>query len=293
MKPIQSSPAIHPPLEGVSREAYTNAVSPMLRTFSLLLLICSARPLGVTAPVEAPPPYQSPGTKKMAALLLKIYNEQDWETDPNKDAVRAQYFKNLLDSKPPYEKEIKIRKATADCLLRAGDSAGSAAQLETIRSLSREKGIPLDPKFEKEVRDALSISYLQPGEQENCLAMHGQQSCIFPLKGSGIHKITRGAEGAVREFTAALEQNPKDLKSRWLLNIAYMALGRYPEGVPQRWLIPPSTFTSDADIGLFNDIAPAASIFTNGHSGGVVMEDFDGDGLADREVTNALPARES
>lgn len=225
----------------------------------------------------------------MAALLLKIYNEQDWETDPNKDAVRAQYFKNLLDSKPPYEKEIKIRKATADCLLRAGDSAGSAAQLETIRSLSREKGIPLDPKFEKEVRDALSISYLRLGEQENCLAMHGQQSCIFPLKGSGIHKITRGAEGAVREFTAALEQNPKDLKSRWLLNIAYMALGRYPEGVPQRWLIPPSTFTSDADIGLFNDIAPAASILTNGHSGGVVMEDFDGDGLLDLVVSSSGP----
>ena len=262
----------------------------MLRIFIFLLVLLSATRFGICAADDSSaPPYQSPGTKKMAALLLKIYNEQDWKTDPNKDAVRAQYFKNQLDAKPPYEREIQIRKAIADCLLRAGDSAGSVEQLEAIRNLSRAKGTPLEPKFEKEVRDALAISYLRLGEQENCIAMHGQQSCIFPLKGSGVHKMTRGAEGAVREFTAALEQNPKDLKSRWLLNIAYMQLGRYPEGVPRQWLIPPSTFASDADIGLFKEIAPAASILTNGHSGGVVMEDFDGDGLLDLVISSSGP----
>jgi hypothetical protein len=262
----------------------------MLRVFLFLLLLFSAIRFGIcTAPDSSTPTYQSPGTKKMAALLLKIYNEQDWETDPNKDAERAQYFKSLLAAKPPYEKEIQIRKAIADCLLRAGDSAGSVEQLESIRKLSHEKHTPLQPKFDKEVRDALAISYLRLGEQENCIAMHGQQSCIFPLKGSGVHKMTRGAEGAVRELTAALEQSPKDLKSRWLLNIAYMQLGRYPEGVPQQWLFPPSTFVSDADIGVFPEVAPQASILTDGHSGGVVMEDFDGDGLLDLVISSSGP----
>jgi hypothetical protein len=261
----------------------------MLRIFSLWLLVFSASPISVRTPADEAVPYQSPGTKEMAALLRKIYQEQDWETDPNKDAVRAEYFKTLLNAKPAYEKEIKIRKALADCLLRAGDSAGSVEQLEKIRSISREKGTPLESEFEKEVRDALAISYLRLGEQENCVAMHGQQSCIFPLKGSGIHKLTRGAEGAVREFTSALEKNPKDLKSRWLLNVAYMALGRYPQDVPQQWLIPPNTFASDADIGFFKDVAAAASILTTGHSGGVVMEDFDGDGLLDLVISSSGP----
>jgi len=225
----------------------------------------------------------------MAALLQHIFRDQDWHTDPNKDAQRAQYFQSLLDVNPPFDKEIQIRKAIADCLLRAGDSAKAVEQLEKIRSLSREKKIPLEAGFEKEVRDALAISYLRVGEQENCVGMHGQDSCIFPLHGSGIHKLTRGAEGALREFSAALEMNPKDLKSRWLLNIAYMALGRYPGDVPQQWLIAPSTFVSDADIGLFKDVAPAASILMTGHSGGVVMEDFDGDGLLDLVVSSSGP----
>ncbi len=275
------------PSKPIPNKLYTHRVV-MPRASTLLLLVLSAIPISTSAPTDIPP-YQSPGTKKMAALLVKIYNEEDWQTDPNKDAVRAKYFQKQLDSNPTYEKEIQIRKAIADCLLRAGDSAGSVEQLEKIRSLSREKGTLLNPDFEKQVRDALGISYLRLGEQENCIAMHGQESCIFPLKGSGIHKLTRGAEGAVREFTAALEKNPKDLKSRWLLNIAYMALGRYPQSVPQQWLIPPSTFDSDADIGQFKDVAANASILTNGHSGGVVMEDFDGDGLLDLIVSSSGP----
>jgi hypothetical protein len=260
----------------------------MRKTLLALLLVVSAVPSGVTHSADSPP-YQSPGTRKMAALLVKIYNDQDWKTDPSKDAIRAQYFQSMLDAKPAFDKELLIRKAIADTLLRAGDTAKAVEQLENIRSLSSEKNIPLGSKFEKEVRDALAISYLRLGEQENCLAMHGQESCIFPLHGAAVHKATRGAEGAIREFSAALEQNSKDLKSRWLLNIAYMALGRYPQDVPPRWLIPPSTFASDADIGVFKDVAPAASILTNGRSGGVVMEDLDADGLLDLVVSSSGP----
>jgi len=260
----------------------------MRRLLLALLLVCPPTHAGTNTPAE-PAPYQSPGTKKMAALLAQIYRDQDWQTDPSKDAIRAQYFQSQLEAKPPLDKELLIRKAIADCLLRAGDSAKAVEQLEKIRSLSREKNFPLEPKFEREVRDALAISYLRLGEQENCVAMHGQDSCIFPIQGSGVHKATRGAEGAIREYTAALQQNPKDFKARWLLNVAYMALGRYPQDVPQQWLIPPSTFASDADIGQFKDVAAAASILTNGRSGGVVMEDLDGDGLLDLIVSSSGP----
>ena len=63
-----------------------------------------------------------------------------------------------------------------------------------------------------------------------------QKSCIFPIKGSGVHTRPRGAQGAIREFTILLNANPKDaqvfldgayagtaehLKDMWLDSGAY------------------------------------------------------------------------
>jgi hypothetical protein len=239
--------------------------------------------------VYAQAPYQSAGTKKMAALLQKIYAEQDWKVDPNKDAERAKYYESQLATKPSLRDEIKLRRAFAESLLKAGNSAAAVEQLERIRTLCRGQQILLTPDFEKQVRDNLAIAYMRLGEQENCVQYHGQDSCIFPVKGGGVHHQRRGMEGAVRELTAALEKDPGDLKSRWLLNIAYMTLGHYPEDVPTKWLIPPSTFDSEYDIGRFYDVAPQASLLLNNHSGGAIMEDFDGDGLLDLMVSSSGP----
>jgi len=101
--------------------------------------------------------------------------------------------------------------------------------------------------------------------------------------------MKRGMEGALRELTTALEKDPSDLKSRWLLNIAYMTLGRYPAEVPAKWLIPPGTFDSEYDISRFPDVAPEAGLILNNHSGGVVLEDFDGDGFLDLMVSSSGP----
>jgi hypothetical protein len=119
--------------------------------------------------------------------------------------------------------------------------------------------------------------------------MHGQKSCIFPIRGSGVHQLPRGAQGAVREFSALLEKNADDDQARWLLNVAYMQLGRYPQDVPKAWLIPSSLYDSEQDIGDFPDIAMLAGLDVTGHAGGAIMEDFDGDGLLDIMVTSSGP----
>ena len=234
-------------------------------------------------------PYQSAGTRKMAALLEKIYREQDWTTDPNKAAERAAHLRDLLNENPSLRDEIRTREALAENLLKAGDSAGAVEQLEKIRDLCKQFNVTLAPAFDKLVRDNLAISYLRLGEQENCQNYHGQDSCLFPIKGGGVHVLKRGAEGAFRELAAALEKDPNDLKSRWLLNIAAMTLGRYPEEVPEKWRLAPNTFESDYDIGRFYDVATDVGLVVNNHSGGAIMEDFDGDGLLDLIVSGSGP----
>jgi hypothetical protein len=231
----------------------------------------------------------SESTKKMAALLRKIHGEQDWRTDPNKDAERAKYLKEELRQGPDLRTELKLRKSLAENLLRAGDSAGAVEQLELIRTECKEKGIVLTPAFEHDLRGSLAIAYLRLGEQENCVMNHGQSSCVFPIRMEGVHQITRGSEGAIRELTALLEANPEDKESQWLLNLAYMTLGKYPQEVPEKWLIAPATFDSQADIGRFKDVATDVGLAVNGHSGGAVAEDFDGDGLLDLMVSSSGP----
>ena len=231
-------------------------------------------------------------TREMAERLEAIYRANDWKGDPNKPAERAEYYRGMLKShKLSATESMQVLLQMAKELLQAGESEKAIQAIDTLREISRVKAIPLPEEFDTKVRGVAAISYLRLGEQENCAHMHGQRSCLFPIKGSGVHALPRGAEGAVGELTAMLERNPEDWESQWLLNVAYMQLGRYPTEVPKRWLVDESLFRSERDLGEFDDVAMQAGLAVLGHAGGVVMEDFDGDGLLDIAVTSSGAAR--
>jgi hypothetical protein len=140
---------------------------------------------------------------------------------------------------------------------------------------------------EKLHRD-VGIAYLRMGEQENCVAAHTVDSCLAPIRpGSfGVHRNRRGSSSAVTAFLAALQAEPDDAESRWLLNIACMTLGEYPEGVPTRWRVSPSAFESEATLPRFYNIAPNLNLDVVGLAGGVVVEDFDRDEYLDIMVSS-------
>ncbi len=257
---------------------------------ALCCVACLAQAAARDGSLPAAPAYQAESTRKMAALLDKIYAEQDWKTDPNKPAERAQYYREILEQrKLDAATEFRVREAFAEELLQAGDSRAAVAQLLTAQKLATEQHLPLKPEALQQLHTRVGLAYLRMGEQENCLLHHGAKSCIFPIHGSGMHHALEGAEGAVRAFTAALEADPNDLESQWLLNIAYMQLGRYPNDVPAKWLVPESRFASEKEIPEFPDVAAQAGVAVMAHSGGAVMEDFDGDGLLDLMVSGSGP----
>ena len=76
------------------------------------------------------------------------------------------------------------------------------------------------------------VAALRRGEIENCVACCNESSCIFPLAAAAVHRRTAGSREAIEHFTRYLRQRPEDLGVQWLLNVAYMTLGEYPEGVP-------------------------------------------------------------
>jgi cytochrome c-type biogenesis protein CcmH/NrfG len=190
----------------------------------------------------------------MATRLRAIYETTDWKVDPNKPAMRVVYYSELLSKYHlPLEEDTLVREQLAQEMLGVGDSEGSIRELEEVRRRWQRANRTLPSAGAKALGKALAISYLRLGEQQNCATMHGQRACLFPLRASAVHQLTRGAEGAVRELTELVENDPADTQSQWLLNVAYMQLGRYPKDVPPRWLIaeslPPQASTSQVMRG--------------------------------------------
>ena len=218
-------------------------------------------------------------------MLERIYTTQDFKTDPNKAAERAAYYRELLTRGGlDLRTELRARNELAEHLLVAGESAAAVEEIGKLRKFAAANGIILTPAFDNQVRHTLAMAYLRTGEQQNCLTDHNAQSCIYPIKGRGVHTNRAGAEGAVREWTEILEKNPNDLSARWMMNIAYQALGRL---APSKWAISPEFLKSEYDIGAFEDVAAAAGVAVTRRAGGVVAEDFDGDGYFDLLVSSS------
>ncbi|MHB1562392.1 MAG: FG-GAP repeat domain-containing protein [Isosphaeraceae bacterium] len=128
---------------------------------------------------------------------------------------------------------------------------------------------------------------LRQGENDNCLACQGDSACLLPIARSAVHTNPTGSRLAVRHFTEYLNQFPNNLEVRWLLNLAHMTLGEYPDKVDPRFRLDLSRFFhSEFDIGAFREISIPAKLGNRmNQSGGAIMDDFDNDGLLDVVIT--------
>ena len=134
---------------------------------------------------------------------------------------------------------------------------------------------------EAELLEELAIASLKMGELDNCVSPDGRLICALPLDDSVVHEDKRGASGAVEHLKRLLELEPDSVSAMWLLNVAHMTLGTYPEGVPSEFRVAPQAFESEYDIGRFEEIAPYAGLYAVNTAGGSIVEDFDNDGLLD------------
>src|SRR5262249_6381227 len=169
----------------------------------------------------------------------------------------------------------------AELLLLRGKSKESVEKYLHFQQMALANRPLFSNDFLRDLRNSLAIAYLRLAEQQNCILRHNVDSCIFPIAGSGIHSFKDASRAAVKEYLALLDEEPDNMSCRWLLNVAYMTLGEYPEKVPARWLIAPDVFKSDHEIRRFYDVAPQVGLDHTGLSGGVVIDDFDGDGYLD------------
>src|SRR5690606_3168415 len=173
-----------------------------------------------------------------------------------------------------------LRYDLVTALLNAGELDDALQELDAFYRAAGPDARVLSerskPLFELE-----AILQLRKGELENCILNHSSGACILPLTPDAVHTRQEASRRAAALYEQILADFPDDLQSRWLLNVAYMTLGRYPGGMPERFRIDGLERRARPRLPRFPNVAPTLGVDVLGLAGGVVLEDFDGDGFID------------
>ena len=288
------------------------------------LAVAAAAGLDLAGPVAAQPPRPSEavspapaaGHRRMLALLQTIANQTP-DTHPFLGDWRARELREELRGLPatdagPNRWRVMFQLSGEE--LRLGNEAEAIGLLTDALALIPETdenrpGIDL-------TNYSLGVAYLRLAETRNCALHPHAEACILPLRGRGIHSDQTPSRQAIAAFTAVLRSTENAasggvpsatgarnwsagapspvgndgtrqyLAALWLLNVAYMTVGGYPDEVPEPYRLPPETFRSAGTMPRFANIAPALGLDTFDMCGGAIADDFDGDGHLDIGVDN-------
>ena len=232
-------------------------------------------------------------------LLVLLYGcvpEQDEATKKMADDLHALYVRSFSNIKYPYHNglqadayakqlkgipeaaNIKVRYQYFEQLINAGRVE------EGIEKIKNFLGNQVCSRKTLKYYQLLGIAYMQLAEEENCVQHSGDFACVMPMTADAIHQKTAGSEAAILVFEKILTAFPREYGIQWLLNIAYMTLGKYPENVPAKWFIElkkEAAITTKNALPNFNNLAKSYGIDELGHAGSCAMEDFDKDGDLD------------
>ncbi len=251
-------------------------------TMGLLLALEAIGAVACSTPTVAP----RDGTARMADTLKVLYAQG--LADPMRNIflnrARADTIQAQLARQTGSAARLSQFHLAQEQLL-AGQTREAIAGLE---SLMHAVGISPDQitPDSKPFFDLLAIAWLRLGEQENCLNNPSANVCILPLDGAARHQREEGARRAIAQLEAILARFPEDHGSKWLLNIAYMAVGGYPTRVPKQFRIPGLIPRPVATFPRFPNVANDLGLAVNGRAGGLSIEDFNRDGFLDLFMTS-------
>ena len=201
----------------------------------------------------------------------------------------AEDLSSARDDRSSVGQKKQIRLARV--LLRIGETADAIALYDELVQQGNVHALPSD-EFQEHVEMPRAVAYLRLGEQQNCVEHNTAGSCLFPISGDASHTLQGGSTYAVSALKSLLWKNPDNVTAKWLLNIAYMTLDRYPTDVPREWLIPAARYEPQQEMPPWLNVANKLGLDINSTSGGSIVEDFDGDGYLDVMASSSLPIDE-
>ncbi len=225
--------------------------------------------------------------KEMIDLLAEIDKRNYNPKNAFCSEAKLEFYDSSLQRASGKDEVIKLKNLILLTLLELGDEKKAVAMGEDL--LRKIPVYDMEPR--KVAMKSLALAYLRLGERINCVKDHSGESCIFPIAGRGVHADKTGSEKAIALYENILNSEPLDLESRWLLNIAYMTTGGYPQQVPLPFLIKGLDTDTAHLVKPFIDAAANVGLNTNNLSGGSIVDDFNNDGYFDL-VTSSYSLKE-
>ncbi|CAN5479822.1 hypothetical protein BH09BAC3_BH09BAC3_34820 [soil metagenome] len=215
------------------------------------------------------------GTEQMVTILKKIHDDSRIYTNTLYPEAGLIYVDSVLAVGQNPDEQLRFKYLRAKLLTALGKEDQAIIQFDDLI-----KGDQNDYKRAAIWKD-LAIAYLRKGERTNCISNHAAESCILPMRGLGIQREQDATKKAIEIYQHLMKNDPNDLESRWLLNIAYVSIGEYPKSVPSSLLIPNIGGDTTYKVRAFQDIASGSRLEVSNLSGGSIVDDFDNDGYLD------------
>lgn len=205
----------------------------------------------------------------MVQILSEIAANSS-DTNPylgDRDVRRLQSDFDELSLRPPGE-ELRVHTELGFHLLRMGENDKAIDHLATASRLVMSGEANTTEDSVESLILLTAIAWLRKAEVENCLNSAVAETCIFPIVPHGIHRSPEAARKAMRYLQMLLERRPHNKSARWLLNVAAMTVGDYPDAVPSKLLIPVNRFDGTAPVARFHNIASELGVDVASLSGG-------------------------
>ena len=234
------------------------------------------------------------GTREMAARLLALADSADPLLDEQLNTARLRYLTNLPPSADGAEMLVRAANAARE-LLNAGYTQPALEQFIFVDQTL--EGIPAEPfpGFRRSIEELIGIAFFRLGAELACppsgpaagaVAPALDRSPCWPAVPStadapASDSARAALNAAVGWHRSLLQLRPDDLRARWVLNLAAMAAGVWPDSVPPEYRIEGTAVGGAGAFPRFEDVAPRAGLDAVSLSGGAIVDDLNGDGLPD------------
>ena len=238
--------------------------------------------------------------QRLADIAARSRDENIFVGDRQARLLRQQIGR--MSPTTPVEQRWLTTFRLAKAELHLGNEAESIRLYEAAVAMASQNQSSIGPDLLAQLYFDKAVAHLRYGETQNCCRQNLPASCILPFQPEVIHQDESGSRAAIVWLSKVLElksaDDPMHLAACWLLNLAYMTVGEYPEGVPEPYRIvditrPSKSAALDATSPKpWPNVAAAAGVATFSLAGGAIAEDFDNDSDIDLVVSSSDP-RES